>query len=92
MNNYNNKVAVVTGANKGIGYAIVKELSKKFNGLIYLTGIFSYIFYQKFKFFYLFVLKISPKRRTRNEGIEGIDFEWRKYSISSIRYRKSREH
>ena len=36
----NNRVAVVTGANKGIGYAIVKELSKKFNGLVYLTGIF----------------------------------------------------
>ena len=32
------KIAVVTGANKGIGYAIVKHLSKKFNGLIYLTG------------------------------------------------------
>jgi NAD(P)-dependent dehydrogenase (short-subunit alcohol dehydrogenase family) len=33
------RVAVVTGANKGIGYSIVKELSKKFDGLIYLTGI-----------------------------------------------------
>ena len=34
----NEKIAVVTGANKGIGYAIVKELRKKFNGIIYLTG------------------------------------------------------
>jgi hypothetical protein len=33
------RVAVVTGANKGIGYSTVKELSKKFDGLIYLTGI-----------------------------------------------------
>ena len=33
-----NKVAIVTGANKGIGYAIVKDLAKKFDGLIYLTG------------------------------------------------------
>ena len=33
------RVCVVTGANKGVGYAIVKELSKKFDGLIYLTGI-----------------------------------------------------
>merc|ERR1712179_607397 len=32
------KVAVVTGGNKGIGYAIVKGLSKKFDGLIYLTA------------------------------------------------------
>ncbi len=32
------RVCVVTGANKGVGYAIVKELSKKFDGLIYLTG------------------------------------------------------
>ena len=32
------KIAVVTGANKGIGYAIVKGLAPKFNGLVYLTG------------------------------------------------------
>lgn len=32
------KVAVVTGSNKGIGYAIVKNLSNKFDGIIYLTG------------------------------------------------------
>jgi len=34
----------VTGANKGVGYAIVKELSKKFDGLIYLTGSLILIF------------------------------------------------
>ncbi len=33
------KIAVVTGSNKGIGYAIVKGLAKKFDGLVYLTGI-----------------------------------------------------
>ncbi|KAK5647376.1 hypothetical protein RI129_002268 [Pyrocoelia pectoralis] len=32
------KVAVVTGANKGIGYAIVKGLCKHFNGKVYLTS------------------------------------------------------
>ena len=32
------RIAVVTGANKGIGYAIVKGLAPKFNGLVYLTG------------------------------------------------------
>lgn len=32
------KIAVVTGANKGIGYAIVKGLCKKFNGIVYLTA------------------------------------------------------
>ncbi|KAI8427304.1 hypothetical protein MSG28_001891 [Choristoneura fumiferana] len=32
------KVAVVTGANKGIGFAIVKGLCKKFNGTVYLTS------------------------------------------------------
>ena len=35
----NERIAVVTGSNKGIGYAIVKELRKKFDGLIYLTGL-----------------------------------------------------
>ncbi len=33
------KVAVVTGSNKGIGLEIVKGLAKKFEGIIYLTGI-----------------------------------------------------
>uniref|UniRef100_A0A8D9A632 carbonyl reductase (NADPH) n=1 Tax=Cacopsylla melanoneura TaxID=428564 RepID=A0A8D9A632_9HEMI len=32
------KVAVVTGANKGIGYGIVKGLCQKFDGIIYLTA------------------------------------------------------
>ena len=34
-----NKVAVVTGSNKGIGLAIVKGLCKSFDGKVYLTGI-----------------------------------------------------
>ncbi|XP_018563333.1 carbonyl reductase [NADPH] 3 [Anoplophora glabripennis] len=33
-----NKIAVVTGSNKGIGYAIVKGLCEKFNGVVYLTA------------------------------------------------------
>ncbi|KAJ8946454.1 hypothetical protein NQ318_014442 [Aromia moschata] len=32
------KVAVVTGANKGVGYGIVEGLCKKFDGTIYLTA------------------------------------------------------
>ncbi|KAJ8946453.1 hypothetical protein NQ318_014441, partial [Aromia moschata] len=32
------KVAVVTGANKGIGFAIVKGLCEKFQGVVYLTS------------------------------------------------------
>ncbi|XP_050294722.1 carbonyl reductase [NADPH] 3-like [Anthonomus grandis grandis] len=32
------KVAVVTGSNKGIGFAIVKGLCEKFNGDVYLTS------------------------------------------------------
>ena len=32
------KVAVVTGSNKGVGFAIVKGLAKKFDGVIYLTA------------------------------------------------------
>jgi carbonyl reductase 1 len=32
------RVAVVTGANKGIGYAIVQGLVPKFDGIVYLTG------------------------------------------------------
>jgi NAD(P)-dependent dehydrogenase (short-subunit alcohol dehydrogenase family) len=34
-----NKVAVVTGSNKGIGFAIVRALCKQIN-TVYLTGIF----------------------------------------------------
>ena len=33
------RVAVVTGSNQGIGYAIVKGLAKDFDGVTYLTGI-----------------------------------------------------
>ncbi|XP_072945797.1 carbonyl reductase [NADPH] 1-like [Epargyreus clarus] len=32
------KVAVVTGANKGIGFAIVRGLCKRFEGVVYLTS------------------------------------------------------
>lgn len=32
------RVAVVTGSNKGIGFAIVKELCSKFDGNVYLTS------------------------------------------------------
>ncbi|KAM3955829.1 carbonyl reductase [NADPH] 1 [Aphomia sociella] len=32
------KVAVVTGANKGLGFAVVKGLCKKFKGVVYLTA------------------------------------------------------
>ncbi|XP_050665441.1 carbonyl reductase [NADPH] 1-like [Leptidea sinapis] len=31
------RVAVVTGSNKGLGYAVVKGLCKTFNGIVYLT-------------------------------------------------------
>ena len=34
----NKRIAIVTGANKGIGYAIVKRLCKDFDGIVYLTG------------------------------------------------------
>ena len=39
------KIAVVTGANKGIGFAIVKNLAPKFDGIVYLTGILNYYLY-----------------------------------------------
>lgn len=32
------KIAVVTGANQGIGFAIVRGLCKRFDGLVYLTA------------------------------------------------------
>lgn len=32
------KVAIVTGSNKGIGFATVKGLCEKFNGIVYLTA------------------------------------------------------
>ncbi|XP_069191088.1 carbonyl reductase [NADPH] 3 isoform X2 [Procambarus clarkii] len=32
------RVAVVTGANKGIGFGVVKELCAKFDGIVYLTA------------------------------------------------------
>lgn len=32
------RVAVVTGSNKGIGFAIVKGLAPKFDGVVYLTA------------------------------------------------------
>jgi carbonyl reductase 1 len=32
------KVAIVTGSNKGIGYAIVKQLAKTYEGSVYLTA------------------------------------------------------
>ncbi|XP_053619300.1 carbonyl reductase [NADPH] 1-like [Plodia interpunctella] len=34
----NSKVAVVTGSNKGIGFAIVRGLCKRFPGFVYLTS------------------------------------------------------
>ncbi|XP_029342840.1 carbonyl reductase [NADPH] 3-like [Acyrthosiphon pisum] len=34
----NNRLAIVTGANKGIGYAIVKALCERFEGDVYLTA------------------------------------------------------
>ncbi|CAH2065705.1 unnamed protein product, partial [Iphiclides podalirius] len=33
-----NKVAVVTGSNKGIGFSIVKGLCRQFDGVVYLTS------------------------------------------------------
>lgn len=38
MASNNKKVAIVTGANKGIGFEIVKGLCKKFDGDVFLTG------------------------------------------------------
>ena len=32
------KVAIVTGANKGVGFEITKTIAKNFDGVVYLTG------------------------------------------------------
>ena len=32
------RVAVVTGANKGIGFGVVKNLARNFNGHVFLTA------------------------------------------------------
>lgn len=32
------KIAIVTGANKGIGFGVVKNLCKQFDGIVYLTA------------------------------------------------------
>jgi NAD(P)-dependent dehydrogenase (short-subunit alcohol dehydrogenase family) len=37
------KIAIVTGSNKGIGFATVRALAKQFNGIVYLTGNFFFI-------------------------------------------------
>ena len=38
------KVAVVTGSQRGIGYEIVKNLSQEFKGIVYLTCKFRFFF------------------------------------------------
>lgn len=38
MNIKMSKVAIVTGSNKGIGFAIVRGLCKRFDGVVYLTS------------------------------------------------------
>ena len=40
-NDKTSRVAVVTGSNKGIGFHIVKGLCKNFDGIVYLTGIYT---------------------------------------------------
>jgi NAD(P)-dependent dehydrogenase (short-subunit alcohol dehydrogenase family) len=37
-NNKNQRVAVVTGGNRGIGFSITKNLAKAFDGIVYLTA------------------------------------------------------
>ncbi len=32
------KVCLVTGSNRGIGFTLVQDLAKKFKGVVYLTG------------------------------------------------------
>lgn len=38
-----NKIAVVTGGNKGIGLAIVRALCKQYDGTVYLTARYVYV-------------------------------------------------
>ena len=38
MSGSSTKVALVTGANKGIGLAIVRALCKRYDGNVYLTA------------------------------------------------------
>lgn len=38
IGNMAEKIAVVTGSNKGLGFAVVKGLCQKFNGTVYLTA------------------------------------------------------
>lgn len=38
MSSSGTRVAVVTGSNKGIGFAIVRDLCKQFTGDVYLTA------------------------------------------------------
>ena len=33
------KIAIVTGSNRGIGYTLVQHLARKYPGIVYLTGI-----------------------------------------------------
>lgn len=49
------KIAVVTGSNKGIGYAIVKGLAREYPGKVYLTGWIFYVLYS-------FIITILTKK------------------------------
>ena len=43
------RIAIVTGANKGIGLAIVRGLCKQFDGIVYLTARYFRVLLQVFK-------------------------------------------